>query len=109
MRESADPLQQVVAQIQERLIALERRPRSTSNAIGIPGRGFTTDDVMSLIKANLAEGHPAEVVAKNVAHMIKDDYPEPAIELQISPDNPRVATGGLYSQGRRISKFGFLF
>jgi hypothetical protein len=109
MRESADPRERVIAELQERVRAIELRPPafvqtgSEDNRV-FPVRSF--GEISGLIQAGLVRGDPPLLVASNVTNIISQEDSFLVLRLFARPDDDKVEFG-LFRDDRLLTIYLF--
>jgi hypothetical protein len=106
MRESADPRDRVIAQLQERVSLLEQRSAVVAkNLIGDDHvfLRYSPTDIKDLIEAGLKSGDAPELVAQNVTNIVKGDDPD--AEIRLTSHRADLMEFRLSSKGRFVAGF----
>jgi hypothetical protein len=108
MRKSADPRDRVIAELQERVSALEMRSsalaqnRAGDDDFALPR---PLDDVMGFIQAGLKAGHTPHNVAQTVTHMVSSSDPETIVKYLRERPDLQCEEFGLFKKGHQFAGF----
>jgi hypothetical protein len=105
MRKSADPRDRVIAELQERVSALEMRSSALAhNRAGgddfAPPRSL--DDIVAVIQVGLKAGHTPHIVAQNVTHF---SGPETMVKYLRERPDLQCEEFGLFKDGHQFAGF----
>jgi hypothetical protein len=105
MRKSADPRDRVIAELQERVSALEMRSSALAhNRAGdddfAPPRSL--DDIVAVIQVGLKAGHTPHIVAQNVTHF---SGPETIVKYLRERPDLQCEEFSLFRDGHQFSGF----
>jgi hypothetical protein len=105
MRESADPRDRVIVELQERVSALEMRSSALAqNRAGDDDfASRPLDDIVGFIQAGLKTGATPHIVAQNVTHIIGD--PETLIKYLRERPDLQAEEFGVFKKGHQFAGF----